>query len=781
MLVFSGVEMVLSVILLGFEAICGLALVLGAHIIRRRFGLVPFFACLGFATAIMWLVTYTGLRVEVAGISFLVGSAVFFTSVLLGAFIVYVIDGPAVGRMAIAVVVIMSTILHVVQAVVGYHFNLVDPLTEPVLYQPSLRMFLASMFALLVDLAFLGIAWEYMGRIQRWIGLGGRVFVTLLGVMWLDVLVFVPGAFWGNPAFGSILEGNLVSRLVISVFAAAVIWVYFQYERKRYGHRFEVRSPLAIFKSPSVEHELLVLRRRAQLDEQVLRSTEQRYQAIFENANDAVLILCADVFIDCNQQALALFAGTRDEIVGRSPFELSPELQPDGSSSRTKADRILANAWTGQPQRFEWQHQRLDGSVFDAEISLNSFELAEEKLLLVFIRDVTRQKRAQAEQRKLESQLRQAQKLEAIGVLAGGVAHDFNNVLFGILGYSDLALESLPPDHQATDYLREIITAGKRASDLVKQILTFARRQERILAPIDLVPLLKEAFKLVRSTLPANINIEQQLQTEQAVVVADPTEIHQVLMNLCTNAAHSMEENGGTLTLGLRLIEVDADMASLHHGLCPGNYTMLSVSDTGHGIAAEILERIFEPFYTTKERGEGTGMGLAVVHGIIVDLGGTITVYSEPGQGTTFNVYIPESPVDRMEKPLMVSKLPRGTEHVLVVDDEPALTQMLSAMLCSLGYRVTAYNSSREALAEFERNGVRFDIVLTDQSMPEMTGSQLSQRMLAIHPEARIVLCTGFSKTIDEQQAKGIGIRRFLLKPLTRSTLARAIRETLDA
>ena len=388
---------------------------------------------------------------------------------------------------------------------------------------------------------------------------------------------------------------------------------------------------------------------------------------------------------------------------------------------------------------------------------------------------------AQEEKAHLEEQVRQAQKLEAIGALAGGIAHDFNNILFPILGFVEMTLEELPEEGNSRRYLREVLKAANRARDLVRQILTFSRQAEGERKPVRIQLILKEVMKLIRSTLPANISIRQRIDNECGPVLSDPTQIHQIAMNLITNAYHAMEETGGALEVGLSEHELSAQEMTAPDQV-PGRYARMTVSDTGQGMDPSILEKIFEPYFTTKEKGKGTGLGLSVVHGIIRSSGGDISVQSTPGEGTVFNVDLPLiNHIEREAPAPLEQPVATGSEQILLVDDEEIITEMLSRILRKMGYHVTPRRSSTDALETFRADPDQFDLVITDMSMPRMTGAELARRLLSIRPGLPIIMCTGFSDQIDETKAQAMGIRGFVLKPVLKDDLARAVREALDS
>jgi len=368
----------------------------------------------------------------------------------------------------------------------------------------------------------------------------------------------------------------------------------------------------------------------------------------------------------------------------------------------------------------------------------------------------------------------------AVGTLAGGVAHDFNNILSAVIGYTEMALGESSISESPRRYLEQIYKAGERAKDLVKQILTFSRKQEQERKPVLATPIIKEGIKLLRSSLPTTINITQNIADVSVMILADPTQIHQVLMNLCTNAAHAMREKGGILNIQLIRERVDHDRPLHPFNLGAGDYAKLTVSDTGHGIDVSVMERIYDPFFTTKAPGEGTGLGLSVVYGIVRDHGGAIDITSELGKGTTVNVFFP---LEDMEMPVSEKaheQIPGGSERILFVDDEAALAELGSVMLTSLGYHVTSRTSSIEALEAFRVRPHDFDLVITDMTMPNMRGDDLARELLKIRPDIPVILCTGFSEMISEEKAKSLGIRRLVMKPIFKENIASVIREVLD-
>jgi CheY-like chemotaxis protein len=382
----------------------------------------------------------------------------------------------------------------------------------------------------------------------------------------------------------------------------------------------------------------------------------------------------------------------------------------------------------------------------------------------------------------LHPSVRQEQKMEAIGTLAGGIAHDFNNILAAIIGHAELLAQDLPADPQLREGVAGILSASQRARDLVQQILTFSRRREQQRRPMALQPVVLEALRLLRATLPTTIEIRTEIATDQAVVLADPTQIHQVVVNLCTNGAHAMRARGGVLSVSYGRMEVDQPFASAHAGLRPGPYVRMTVSDTGHGMDGVTLERIFDPFFTTKAPGEGTGLGLAVVHGIMQNHEGLVTVESQPGRGSLFNLYFPAAGGGMPVEETREGPLPGGRgEHILVVDDEPAVVEVASRLLTRLGYRVTGHTSPARAMAELRRDPAAFDLVLCDLTMPELTGTELAGQLRTLRPELPVVLTSGYSGSLDQDELQALGIRELLSKPFLLQALAETIRRNLTS
>jgi signal transduction histidine kinase len=402
--------------------------------------------------------------------------------------------------------------------------------------------------------------------------------------------------------------------------------------------------------------------------------------------------------------------------------------------------------------------------------------------------EIAEKMEAQASARKLARQLQQSQKMEAIGTLAGGIAHDFNNILSAILGYTELAQLHITsacqnPGCPAIKDLAQVFKASERAKDLVRQILTFSRRQDDKKSLLHLGPVVEEALDLLRSSLPQSIAIRSRITCEDDRVLANATQIHQIIMNLGTNAHHAMRQTGGVLAVEVERIEIqDFDEKSENIQLAPGPYLLLKVCDNGCGMEPAILDKIFDPYFTTKPKDQGTGMGLAVVHGIVKSHEGLITVYSEPGKGTSFQIYLPRIVTPRSEPEAVVGgEIPMGTERILLIDDEALVARMQGRLLESLGYTVTHETDPLKALQLFTTAPNEFDLVLTDMTMPRMNGATLTQNILSIRPDIPVVLCTGFSELVNEAEARALGFKAFAMKPLVRKSIAGIVRSALDS
>lgn len=504
-----------------------------------------------------------------------------------------------------------------------------------------------------------------------------------------------------------------------------------------------------------------------------LQQNESRLRAIFDAVADPVVVYDVEArpqFI--NPAFTKLFGWRFEEIVESPPPWIPKEYREAFQEKRLEMfDKRSA-------LRFQTQRITRDGKILDIVASYAPFFDTDGKPLgfVASLTDITRIK-------EMEREIQQAQKMEAIGALAAGIAHDFNNILFPISGLAQISLWDAPQGSALRQNLEKIYDATRRAADLVQQILTFSRRAEIKKTPVILQPIVKEIFKLTRSTIPANIEMELDVEPTTLRVMGDATQLHQVLMNLITNAYHAVEKNGGGIRVELMEARLEKDRSIGGPNLPPGRYALIRVSDTGAGIDPAILDKIFEPYFTTKPQGKGTGLGLAVVHGIVTELGGDIRCESWLGNGTTFHVYLPLllDSQDHATTPADPQiNIPGGTERILLVDDEKPIIDMESRVLERLGYKVDAFTSSPEALRRFEADPNAYDLVITDMSMPKVTGEVLARRILAIRPDIPVLLCTGYTELIREERARAMGIFAVLPKPLAVEILARTIRRAVE-
>ena len=506
---------------------------------------------------------------------------------------------------------------------------------------------------------------------------------------------------------------------------------------------------------------------RKQAEEQI-RNAKEEWERTFDAIGDIITLQDTDMrILRVNQAACKALDRTPEELIGKYCYEVFA-----GTFTPCPSCPAPATIQDSKIHYVEITHKNL-GCTFQVSTSPLVDKLGRLVGIVHFAKDIS-------EQKNLERQLRQTQKMSAIGTLAGGIAHDFNNLLTPILGYAEMLFHDLPPDSSQADDVSQILQAGNRAKDLVKQILTFSRKSKQEHVPLQIQSIAKEAIKLLRSSIPTTIEIKQNIDLQCPAVMADPTEIHQVIMNFCTNAYHAMRETGGILAISLAKVEIQPVDLHAKLDLKPGVYVRLEVSDTGTGMSQETQERIFEPYFTTKETGDGTGLGLAVVHGIVSSCGGTITVYSEPEHGCTFHAYFPSIRYETKGQGEVDESLPTGDAHILVVDDSEAIVQMEQRMLETLGYSITPCTSPKKALAMFQARPDDFDLLLTDMTMPGMTGAQLISEIFTIRPKMPVILCTGFSELINEEQARALGIRAYIMKPIIRKDLAKALHKALN-
>jgi len=514
--------------------------------------------------------------------------------------------------------------------------------------------------------------------------------------------------------------------------------------------------------------------------EQAILESERKMRNIIEKSRDGIILVDENgSIIQWNSGQETIYGTKRAMVVGKKIWDVQFQHEPKtrrNEENHKKIEKIWADFYETGVNPFKndlhvSRIERPDGHLRDIQQLYFMIETDNGVMMACTTRDIS-------DKLLMEKQLTQSQKMEAMGTLAGGIAHDFNNLLGGIIGYTDLAIRKADKDAPLQKYLGQVLTASRRATDLVKQILTFSRSEdEEQRKPVQLGLIVKEALKLLRSTLPVNIEIISRIEAKDCFILANPTQFHQVIMNLCTNAIHAMKDNGGIMEV--KLIEESIE-DPVYKGIKPGPHLRLTVSDTGCGIKQELLDKIFDPFFTTKKPGEGTGMGLAVVHGIVEGHHGHISVFSKEGQGTTFSILVPII-VDVIHKQEKEEKdIPRGDERILLVEDDAYLAEAEKKMLEELGYKVTALTSSVEAFEIFQKLSDRFDIIITDYAMPKMTGVQLIRKVRSINPDIPVIICTGFSKEVQQQKIGSLGIGEIIMKPIELGYIANSIRRLLE-
>ncbi len=579
-----------------------------------------------------------------------------------------------------------------------------------------------------------------------------------------------------NPVFESFACAAALP-LKINERVAGVFGLAYQRADKTFGtaeigilSRFAELASIALYNAQLYERVEKELRHRKQAEvARLLLSTA------IEQSAESVLITDTEGFAVYANSALEQETGyTLPEIADKKACDLIYSGQTASQYQDIEATIARGGTWTGR-----FTNIKKDGTSYQVEERISPVR-NEEGTITNYVslrRDITGTM-------QLEQQLRQAQKMEAIGTLAGGIAHDFNNILTGIFGYTELALFSLSATCAARDHLKEALKAAMRAKELVRQILTFSRQREEEHSPLIVQPVVKEALKLLRASLPSTIQLIQHIDPEAGPILADPSQIHQVIMNLCTNAYHAISSGRGVIEVRVRKATISNNSKKKYNKMADAPYLCISVEDNGSGIEPVILERIFDPYFTTKPAGQGSGMGLAVVHGIVKKCGGEIKVNSRPGHGTAFHLYFPllkgKKKNSTPSLDTVPAEHPKGTETILAVDDEEHVIDIIDDILSALGYTVVTAGRSSDALNMFACAPEKFDLVLTDHTMPEMTGTELAEKLIAIRPDLPVILYTGFSDRTIQKKAYASGIRTYMTKPVTAKELAVTIRKTLQ-
>ncbi len=525
----------------------------------------------------------------------------------------------------------------------------------------------------------------------------------------------------------------------------------------------------------AITHEVNIMARQIAAKNEELARSEKKYRSIFDGAQEGIFQSSVNGrFLTANPAMARIFGYDSPDDLMRSCTDIAAQLYVDPLDRQELINRLRKGEVV---TRYTTRFRHRDGHILWVSVNARGIPGPDGDLQYIegMLEDIT-------EQKEMEEDLRQAQKMEAIGTLAGGIAHDFNNILFAIFGYLELAQAQAGNNPQLAHNLGRALEGAKRARDLVRQILTVSRKAAREVRPIRAADIVTEALGLLRSSIPATVEIRQQIEST-ATILADPTQIHQVVMNLCTNSYHALGDGGGTVQVTLRDVTVGGNSIAAIPDLAPGRYVLLEVRDTGCGMDEETLGKIFEPYFTSKQQGKGTGLGLAMVHGIVESYQGRITVHSRPGEGSLFRIFLPAVEIEaEATTPPRERPTPRdsGRGRIMLVDDEQMIRALLQEYLLTCGYRAASFASGEEALAAFAADPDAWDMVLTDMTMPGMTGIELAAKIMKIRADLPVVLCTGYSAAMNREQHRAVGIRAYLQKPLSMERLSGCVREILE-
>ncbi len=807
------------------EIILFYTLVLGLHALRRRITFTPFLALLGGMTALMYWVTAQGLTVEIGGISFFVSSTVFYTSFLLGVFVVYLFDGPVVTRHAIIVIIGVSTLVPLVGLGLELQSRLLGSPMNFQMPQINLRSNIVSILATLVDLMFLAVLWEYLNKTRLNLPLWLKVYLTFLGIMWLDVFLFGTGAFVGSDFYPVYLKGTLLSRFVISIFTFPALWAYILWQNTRQKISVQSRPAWEVL-AEVAEMKRELHETRQDLEEQkkvqeIILQSERRYRNLFEFAPvamweqdlsevkkyfsdlqtrgvsdfkkhlndhpDVIPTLVQIVrIIDINQAALDLHESS-------SKAELIENVAKIFTDKSTETWQALFVAIAGDRDEYEGETvlKTLGGEtrhVILKMITLHSENQDYSRTLLV-LADITERRQAEIDRLDFERQILHTQKLESLGVLAGGIAHDFNNILMGILGYADLALSGIRADSPVKEFIQGISKSSRKAADLVKQMLAYSGKGKFTLEPIDLNQLIEDTLQMLSLSISKKASLQFEPDQKPAQLEGDPSQLQQIVMNLVINASEAIGEKKGVITL--RTGSLDCDREYLKQSdyetrftnsdqMEEGSYVFLEVSDDGSGISQGELSKIFDPFFTTKFTGRG--LGLSAVLGIVSGHNGLIKVESTEDEGTTFKVLFPLLE-DEDQQSVNISATPEDDAHwqgsgtFLIADDEKAVRRVGEHMIRKLGFDVITAVDGEEAIQVFTKHADKIVGVLLDLTMPQKDGAQVFKEIRRINPDVRVILSSGYNEQAATQQFIGKGLAGFIQKPYVSEDLNSKIRE----